>query len=96
MRLMHHYWAANLHKIVYWFQAPETDWCVAEGTFCTSASLSALITARLPLSLSQLTSSPVVSSTLRIWTQFRYTHHLTEFSLLSPMYVTATFLQLLN
>uniref|UniRef100_A0A8C9ZBI3 Reverse transcriptase n=1 Tax=Sander lucioperca TaxID=283035 RepID=A0A8C9ZBI3_SANLU len=58
--LMIYYWAANLQKIVYWFQSPETDWCSAEANFCKLASLAALITSKLPLSPSRFSSSPEV------------------------------------
>ena len=83
--LMIYYWAANLQKIVYWFQSPEAGWCSAEANFCKPASLAALITSKLPLSPSRFSSSPVVSSTLRIWIQFRQTFHLSDLSILSPI-----------
>lgn len=82
--LMSYYWAANLQKIVYWFQASETDWCNAEAKCCKQASLAALITSKLPLCPSWFSSSPVVSSTLRIWIQFRQTFNLSDLSILSP------------
>lgn len=82
---MFYYWAANLQKILYWFQSPNIDWCRAEAQFCKKSSLSALLTSRLPFSPSRFCSSPVVTSTLRIWMQFRQTFHLTELSMLSPI-----------
>lgn len=36
--LLNYYWAANLQKVVYWFQSPHTDWCAAEAKSCKSTS----------------------------------------------------------
>lgn len=83
--LMCYYWAANLQKIVYWLQAPGTDWCSAEGRSCKQTSLAALITSKLPLSPASFSSSPVVTSTLRIWIQFRQTFNLSGLSIHSPI-----------
>ncbi|KAF7650426.1 hypothetical protein LDENG_00126200 [Lucifuga dentata] len=83
--LMNYYWAANLQKIVNWFQSPDSDWCLTETKFCTSSSLAALITTKLPFSPSQFTSSPVVSSALKIWIQFRQAFNLTDFSIQRPI-----------
>lgn len=82
---MHYYWAANFQKLTYWFQAPKTDWCAAEGKSCKRSSLLALITSKLPLSPTHFSCSPVVVSTLRIWIQFRQTFKLTEMSIYSPI-----------
>ncbi len=82
---MGYYWAANLLKVNCWYNFPETDWCKAEADTCISASLPALITMKLPFSPYQYTSNPVVSSTLKIWSQFRQTYRLKDFSLLSPL-----------
>ncbi len=82
---MGYYWAANLLKVNCWYNFPETDWCKAEADTCISTSLPALITMKLPFSPYQYTSNPVVSSTLKIWSQFRQTYRLKDFSLLSPL-----------
>lgn len=83
--LKYYYWACNIHKVIYWFQTPDADWCQIEANSCLSTSLSVLITAKLPLSPSHFTSSPIVTSTLKIWAQFRQHFKLTEFSLYSPI-----------
>lgn len=83
--LMSYSWAANLQKLVYWFQAPETDWCNAEAKSCKQALLATLITSELPLCPSQFSSSPVVSSILTIWIQFRQPFNLSGLSILSPI-----------
>ena len=80
-----YYWAANLQKIMYWFQAPDTGWCSEEAKLCNLSSLPALLTTKLPLSPSQFSSSPVVHSSLRIWIQFRQSFKLSGFSMLSPI-----------
>lgn len=83
--LMYYYWAANLQKIVYWIQKPDADWCQPEINGCTSSSLTALVTSKLPFSPKQYSSCPVVISTLKIWSQFRQNFDLTDFSLHSPI-----------
>ena len=80
-----YYCAANLQKIIYWFQAPDTGWCNEEAKLCNLSSLPALLTTKLPLSPSRFSSSPVVRSTLRIWIQFRPTFKLCGLSILSPI-----------
>lgn len=80
-----YYWASNIQKVTYWYQAPELDWCKIEANSCFSTSLSALITAKLPFSPSKFSSSPVVISTLKILAQFRRKFKLKEFSVYSPI-----------
>lgn len=83
--MRNYYWASNIQKVIYWYQNPQPDWCKIEANSCTSTSLPALVTVGLPLSPSKFTSSPVVSATLRIWTQFRQHFKLKEFSTYSPI-----------
>ena len=83
--MRNYYWASNIQKVIYWYQSPQLDWCKIEANSCTSTSLPALVTAGLPLSPSKFTSSPVVSSSLRIWIQFRQHFKLKEFSIYSPI-----------
>lgn len=82
--LMYYYWAANLQKIVYWIQVQNADWCQSEANTCMSSSLPALVTAKLPLS-QQYSSCPIVTSTLRIWSQFRQNFNLTDLSFYGPI-----------
>lgn len=51
-----YYWAANLQKIICWYNSHEVDWCKAEANTCISTSLSALITMKLPFSPSKYSS----------------------------------------
>lgn len=83
--LMYYYWAANLQKIVYWIQVPNADWCQSEANTCMSSSLPALVTAKLPLSPKQYSSCPIVTYTLRIWSQFRQNFNLTDLSFYGPI-----------
>ncbi len=76
---MGYYWAANLQNVNVGIISQRQI-----GT-CISTSLPALITMKLPFSTYQYTSSPVVSSTLKIRSQFRQTYKLKDFSLLSPL-----------
>lgn len=79
----YYYWAANMIKVVHWFN--DSDWYKSELNSCPDTSLTALITAKLPYSMSQLTLCPVVRSTLRIWFQFRKHFNLLEGSSLAPI-----------
>ncbi len=83
--LLNYYWAANLQKVIYWFQSPHIKWCEAEAKTCKSTSLVVLITMKSPFSPSQFSSSPVVISTLKIYNQFRQAFQLTDFSLETPI-----------
>uniref|UniRef100_A0A9J8AZK4 Reverse transcriptase domain-containing protein n=1 Tax=Cyprinus carpio carpio TaxID=630221 RepID=A0A9J8AZK4_CYPCA len=83
--LQNYYWAANLQKIIYWFQSPHIEWCEAEANSCKSTSLLVLITMKSPFSPSQFSSNPVVTSTLKIYNQFRQAFQLTDFSLETPI-----------
>lgn len=78
----HYYWAADIVKVVHWFY--NSEWCKSELDSCPFTSLSALITAKLPCSISQLITCPVVRSTLNIWSQFRQNFNLLECSNLAP------------
>lgn len=83
--LMFYYWAANLQKIVYWIQDPNADWCQSEANNCISSSLPALVTTKLPLSPKRYSTCPIVTTTLRIWSQFRQHFNLTDFSVYGPI-----------
>lgn len=57
-----------------------------------STSLLALLTAELPLQSSQFTCNPIVISTFKIWSQFRYTFGLQGLSNHSPIHNNHLFL----
>lgn len=69
--LRSYYWSANIHKITYWMQSPDTNWCELESRSCVSTSLPALVSSNIPVKMKHYTSNPVVTSTLKIWNQFR-------------------------
>lgn len=64
------YRAANAQKILLWFTSPQHSWCQLEAN-SSPASLEALVFSTLPLSLTYLTSNPIVTNTFKIWTQIR-------------------------
>ncbi len=72
---LYYYWAANNQPVLHWMRADNDSpaWCLMESSFCTPASLSALITSS-PVSVKLKTGNNIlVKSTLRIWSQF-YKH----------------------
>lgn len=89
--LKHYYWAANIHKVTLWIQEPDLIWCKSEADSC-STSLLDLLTSKLPYRPSQFTCSPIVISTLRIWSQFRNTCGLQGLSNHSPIHYNHLFL----
>lgn len=100
--LQFYYWAANCQKILYWCQSSDMVWCEAENNSCLSTSLPALVTSKLPLSISTYTSNPIVINTLRIWQQIRKHMGSSDFSIQAPIChnhlflpakIDATFLQ---
>lgn len=78
--LRNYYWAANIQKMSLWVQQPTLNWCEIEASSCTSTSLPALLTSKLPIQPTQYTYNPIVIATLKIWSQFRLTVGLTEAS----------------
>ena len=67
----YYYWAANIQKIIYWIKHPQVSWCLNEAKSCTSSSLLALVTSRLPLSPRKHSTNPIVIATLNILAKFR-------------------------
>ena len=60
-------------------------WCRFEAQSCGSSSAMALLTSSIPTNLSGHTNNPVVSSTLKIWYQFRRHFKFTSASTLAPL-----------
>ena len=83
--LRNYYWAANFCKIALWCQEPTLDWCQLEAKSCRSTSLLALLTSSLPIKTKQYSDNPIVTSTLRIWFQFRRAFGLYDLSNHSPI-----------
>ncbi|XP_059927376.1 LINE-1 retrotransposable element ORF2 protein [Gadus macrocephalus] len=87
---MHYYWAANLHKLLFWVSQLNDDetpvWVHMERYASSPVSLRSLVCAPLPLSKHLYTNNPVVRDSIKIWVQFR-THFKNRNALLSaPVY----------
>ena len=82
----YYYWAANIQKILYWIKHPQVSWCLNEAKSCTSSSLLALVTSRLPLSPRKHSTNPTVIATLNILAQFRKNFGFTDLSALNPIH----------
>ena len=80
-----YYWAANIHKMLLWIQEPTLSWCELEINSCPSTSLLALLSGKLPIQSKQFSDNPIVTSTLRIWSQFRVALGLRGMSNHSPI-----------
>ena len=72
---LHYYWAANIHKVTFWMSSFRDgvgpDWCDMERQACGPVDPAALLCSPLPLSRKWYSNNPVVSNSLRIWSQFR-------------------------
>lgn len=72
---LQYYWAANIYKLMHWVSASYEGggpvWVEMEQYSALPVSLPSLVCAPLPLSKQRLTNNPIVSSSLRIWSQFR-------------------------
>lgn len=68
---MYYYWAANIHKFLFWVHSPQPLWCQLESKSCVSTSLPALLFSSLSTSPYRYTDSQIVCSSLKIWYQFR-------------------------
>lgn len=80
-----YYWAAHIHKITFWFNSSDPPWCKLEAESCVLSSLLALLTSSIPTSPSGFTNNQVVSSTLKIWYQFRRQFKFTSASTSAPL-----------
>lgn len=71
---LHYYWAANISKLITWYNVSITDkgpdWSLIEKQACSLVSLASMLCALLPLMVGVQTNNPIVRDTLRIWTQF--------------------------
>lgn len=63
---MKYYWAANVHKILFWMSPSESQplWALMEQDASSPTNLAALVCAPLPLSKKYLTNNPIVSQNL--------------------------------
>lgn len=86
----HYYWAANIHKLLFWVSELDEDeipvWVHMERYASSPVSLRSLVCAPLPLSKHLYTNNPVVHGSIKIWAQFR-AHFKNRKALLSaPVY----------
>lgn len=86
-----YYWAANIKVMLYWKELPSQGnvpkWLQLEDLSCDPTSLRALLCSKLPLAepVSKYTSNPIIKHSVKIWTQFRRSFSLTNFSISAPI-----------
>jgi len=84
--LLYYYWACNIHKVIIHVQsdplenAPEWVKIETQGL-----PFHSLVTSQLPLAIRTSYINPVISHTLKIWTQFRKQFGLQKVSLMAPI-----------
>lgn len=85
---LHYYWSCNIHKLLYWItNTPEEErpaWVDIELA-SSKLSLHSLVCSQLPLTVSNFTSNPMVTNSVRIWIQIRKGLGLHRASDLSPI-----------
>lgn len=89
-----YYWAANIQKLMYWIDEPSNDcptWLLME-TASTQTSLRSWLFSRSPAPTTAVSTSPVVTQSLKIWQQFRKHFDRQEPSTLAPAYWNHSFL----
>lgn len=84
-----YYWAANLHCLSYWIYYHMDEncpiWVKMEKGHNSSISLAAVTGMPMPLPLNVADANPVISQSLRIYSQFRKHFNLLDMSLYSPV-----------
>lgn len=93
LNLRRYYWAANVQKILHWLD----DSCDSPPAWAhleketSHLSVRSAICSQLPLPLSSLRANPIVSASLKRWTQLRKNLGLQSPSILSPLFKNHTF-----
>lgn len=84
----YYYWACNISKLLYWspynIQDEYPQWASLE-TSSSCSSLWSVVCSQLPITTRRISSNPVVTNTLMIWTQFRKPFGLHAPSIRSPI-----------
>ncbi len=83
-----YYWACNINKILYWNSSAQADDCppwVHSEIASTKGTLYSAICFQLPLAISRISSNLVVTSTIKIWVQFRKHFGLHRASIHTPI-----------
>uniref|UniRef100_A0AAR2IMM0 Reverse transcriptase domain-containing protein n=1 Tax=Pygocentrus nattereri TaxID=42514 RepID=A0AAR2IMM0_PYGNA len=92
---MYYYWAANIHKLGFWALDPLDEelpaWALMKRRSCNPVSLLSLICAPLPLGKRFSTNNPVVSGSLKIWTQLRIHFNMRQALSSAPITANALF-----
>ena len=90
-----YYWASNINKILFWNTnlavGSRPLWAQMEAT-SSDLSLWSLVCSQLPNPVKKISSNPIVSNTLKIWTQFRKQFGLHTASSLAPIHKNHHFL----
>lgn len=84
---LHYYWAANIHKLLYWTDQSTTNqpaWVKMELS-SSQSSLRAWLCSPLTLSTVNASQNPVVKQSLKIWLQFRKHFGLRDCSIYAPI-----------
>ncbi len=90
-----YFWACNINKLLYWQLRADDSSCplwVHTEISSSPCSLHSLICSQLPTSANMVSRNPVVTNTLKIWTQFRKHHDLHRASILAPVLNNHAFL----
>uniref|UniRef100_A0A671TVY8 Reverse transcriptase domain-containing protein n=1 Tax=Sparus aurata TaxID=8175 RepID=A0A671TVY8_SPAAU len=91
----HYFWACNINKLLYWLHDKSVDACppwAHTEISSSSCSLHSMICSQLPISAHKVSTNPVVTNTIKIWTQFRKQHGLHRASVLAPVSKNYAFL----
>lgn len=75
----------NITKITFWSKPTSITWCQLEAQSVPPVSLSALLTGPITANPSGLTCNPVVTTTLKIWFQFRKQFKFTAPTVITPL-----------
>lgn len=89
----YYYWAANIQKLLFWMNLKGNSlpaWVQLENK-SSRFSLCSVICAQLPLPVSGVTNSPIVATSLKIWSQVRKVLGLPGPSILTSIYKNCTF-----
>ncbi len=83
-----YYWACNIKKLLFWNRDNYSDNCppwVHMETSSMKNTLYSIVCSQLPLVVNKVSDNPIVTSSLRIWVQFRKHHGLQRGSTCMPI-----------
>ena len=87
--IRHYYWASNFNKILFWNSnspaGSQPLWARMEQS-SSGLPLWSVVCSQLPISVKQVSKNPLVTNTLKIWSQFRKQFGLHTASSLAPIY----------